>query len=117
MSSYFLNFTSFDVQLWPPPLKPDPSVYVNRILTPTLFLPLLLGYHAIVSIALQTRNFRNYEGRRDTLWYRICACHLFVLECFVLHFAIVYQKHCSLSVNIALILYTICGVLVHSVVE
>lgn len=117
MNLYIFNFTTFDVQLWPPPLKTDPKVYADHTLSPAVFLPLLLVYHAIVSIALQTRNFRDYEGRRDTIWYRICLWHLFVLECFLIHFAIIYQKHSSLSDNIALILYTTCGVLVHSVVE
>ncbi len=117
MGSYVLNFTTFDIQLWPPPLKTDPGIYADHTLSPSLFLPLLLVYHAIVSIALQTRNFRNYDGRRDTVWYRLCLCHLFVLECFLIHFAIVYQRHCSLSDNIALILYTTCGVLVNSMVE
>lgn len=116
-SSYVLNFTTFDVQLWPPPPKTDPGVYAAHILSPLSFLPLLLIYHAIISIALQTRNLRNYEGRRDTWWFSICLCHLFVLECFMIHFVFIYQKHCSLSENISLVLCTICGCLVNFLVE
>ncbi len=110
----FLNFTNFDVQIWPPPLKTDPTVFADYALNPSLFASLLLIYHATTSVALQIRNIRDYQGRRDTVWYRFCLSHLFVIECFVLHVLLIYQKHCSLSDNIALVIYISCGLLVQS---
>ena len=59
MSSYFLNFTTFDIQLWPPPLKIDPKVFADNTLNPSLLVPLLLVYHTLTSIVLQAQNFRD----------------------------------------------------------
>lgn len=115
MSSYFFNLTNFDIQLWPPPSKTDPKAFADQALNPYLFLPLLLIYHALTSIVLQTPNPQDYQGRRDTVWYRFCLFHLFVLECFMIHFLLIYQKHCSLSENVALLLYTVIATVIHSV--
>lgn len=115
MSSSFFNFTSFDVQLWPPPPKTDPEVFTGLTLNPSLIVPLLLVYHALTSIVLQNPDFRDYRGRRDTIWYQLCLGHMFMLECFMIHFLLIYQKHCSLSENIALLLYGLLGAVVHTV--
>lgn len=112
MSSYFLNFTTFDVQLWPPPRRTDPKLFAGYTLNPTLFVPLLLLYHSILSVVLQTGNPQDYQGRRDTLWYRFCLGHMLVLECFCIQFLFAYQKQCSLSDNIGLCLYAIAATLV-----
>lgn len=115
MNSYIFNFTSFDIQLWPPPLKTSPEVFADLTLNPLLIVPLLLVYHALTSIILQSPDFRDYRGRRDTIWYQLCLGHMFVLECFMIHFLLIYQKHCSLSENIALLLYAGVGVVVYTV--
>ena len=115
MNPLFLNFTTFDVQLWPPPAKLDQTFFADYALNPSLFASLLLVYHAVLSIVLQSRNIRDYQGRRDTVRYRVCLGHLFVIECFVLHVLFIYQTHCSLSDNIALILYASCGLWVQSI--
>ena len=59
MSSYFVNFTTFDIQIWPPPPKIDPSIFTDYALNPSLLVPLLLLYHTVTSIVLQTRNYRD----------------------------------------------------------
>ena len=114
MSTNFLNFTAFDIQVWPPPSKTDPKVYAEHTLNPSLWVPLLLLYHSFTSIILQAPNFRDYRGRRDTVWYQFCLGHLLVLELFMIYFLFVYQKHCSLSENIGLLLYAVFGNLVHA---
>lgn len=116
MSKYFLNFTSFDVQLWPPPPKADPKLFSEHLLNPALWVPLLLLYHSITSIALRTANFRDYRGRRDTVWYEFCLGHMLVLELFMIHFLYIFQKHCSLSDNISLLLYALVGCFVHVII-
>ena len=113
MSKYFLNFTSFDIQLWPPPPKADPRLFSEYLLNPTLWVPLRLLYHSITSIALRPANFRDYRGRRDTVWYELCLGHMLVLELFMIHFLYIFQKHCSLSDNISLLLYALVGCFVH----
>ena len=109
MNTQFLNFTTFDLQLWPPPSKIESRLSTNYSLKPSLFAPLLLVYHAVVCIALQIRTIRDFEGRRDTVWYRFCLGHLFFIECFMLYVIFIYQKHCSLSDHIGLVLYASCG--------
>ena len=39
-----------------------------------------------------------------------CLGHMLVLELFIIHFLYIFQKHCSLSDNIALLLYGFVGV-------
>ena len=88
-------------------------MFAEHTLNPTLWVPLLLLYHSVTFIVLRTANFRDYRGRRDTLWYEFCLGHLLVLELLMIHFVYVYQKYCSLSDNIALLLYALIGSLVH----
>lgn len=59
MSSYFLNFTTIDIQLWPPPSRIDPKFFADYALNPSLLVPLLLVYHIVTSIVLQAPNFRD----------------------------------------------------------
>ena len=116
MRSYTLNFTSFDLQLWPPPAKIDSTTFSDNAFNPSLFASLLLIYHAILLVIIQTSNIRDYQGRRDTVWYRLCLGHLLVIECFMIYVVIAYQKHCSLSDNISLTLYATCGIVVQSII-
>ena len=53
MRTHILNFTTFDLQLWPPPLKIGAKAPIDYPLNPSLCALLLLIYHAIVSIALR----------------------------------------------------------------
>ena len=53
MRTHLLNFTTFDLQLWPPPLKIGAKALIDNPLNPSLCALLLLTYHAILSIALR----------------------------------------------------------------
>lgn len=59
MTSYSVNLTTFDIQLWPPPPRADPKVFTDYALNPSLLVPLLLVYHTFTSIVLQVQNFRD----------------------------------------------------------
>lgn len=115
MSSYFLNFTTFDFQLWPPPPKIEPQVFADYALNPSVLVPLLLVYHTFTSIVLQAQNFRDYPGRRDSVWYQVCIGHMLVLELFMIRLLLIYQKHCSLSENIHLLVFVAISSLVNAV--
>ena len=113
--TYFVNFTTFDIQLWPPPPKIDPKVFAEYALNPSLLVPLLLVYFTFTSIVLQAQTFRDYPGRRDSVWYQLCLGHMFVLELFIIRLLVAYQKHCSLSENIHLFVFAIVSSLVNIV--
>lgn len=82
MSSYFVNFTTFDIQFWPPPPKIDPKVFTEYTLNPSLFVPLLLVYHTFTSIVLQ--NFRDAYVAIPSYFILMCltveTCLTFELE-------------------------------------
>ena len=54
-------------------------------------------------------------GRRDSIWYQICFGHIFVLELFMIRLLLVYQKHCSLSENIHLLIFAVVSSVVNAV--
>lgn len=114
MTPSFLNYTAFDIQLWPPPPKTDSQVFADLTLNPLLLLPLLFIYHSLTSVALQTQNFRDYPGRRDTFWFQFCLGHMFVLELFMIRILYVYEKSCPLSEIIHLLVFTIFSSLVNA---
>ena len=55
-------------------------------------------------------------GRRDSVWYQVCLGHMFVLEIFMIRLLLVYQKHCSLSENIHLLVFSLVSTLVNIVI-
>ena len=54
-------------------------------------------------------------GRRDSVWYQVCFGHMFVLELFMIRLLLIYQRHCSLSDNIHLLVFVLVGSLVNLV--
>lgn len=54
-------------------------------------------------------------GRRDSVWYLVCFGHMFVLELFMIRLLLIYQKHCSLSENIHLLVFAAVSSLVNAV--
>ena len=95
--------------------KIDPKVFAEYALNPSLLVPLLLVYFTFTSIVLQAQTFRDYPGRRDSVWYQLCLGHMFVLELFIIRLLVAYQKHCSLSENIHLFVFAIVSSLVNIV--
>lgn len=110
MNAQVLNFTAFDVQLWPP--KYDrPVNRVEHVLDPTLVLPILIVYHALTCIALSSSNLHDYQGRRDTHWFGSYLYHHLILGLFMIHLAIVHRSDYPLVDNLSVLVFTFISAL------
>lgn len=105
MNALCLNFTAFDVQLWPP-IYDRPAERLEHVLDPTLVVPILVFYHAVTSIALQAPNVRDYQGRHDTHWFGLYLYHHLILGCFIIHLAIVHRSDYTLLDNLGFMVFT-----------
>ena len=54
-------------------------------------------------------------GRRDSVWYQFLFGHMFVLELFMIRLLLIYQKHCSLSENIHLLVFAVVSSVINAV--
>lgn len=103
MATYFLNFTTFDLQIFPFKYENRPANPRDHILDPKLFLPLLIIYHALSCIALKAPNLRDYPARRDTWFYSFYVLHFLILAVFMGYLAVIHRTDYAFADNLGLL--------------